>query len=440
MLHIQVFPHSSMPCRKTTFKRISRIIVPLIGIADGIFLVFVYSNRYWLAFIGYKQLIISLFVLIFSIAGFSLAFGVFVIAQHLIHFFTNIYNFISSIIFFLILTLLYFSSITSFDESQYWIQNYNTTFSSTKIVEDFNSDYPGDDSQGFIRQRTFIVHDVLLLTILIWMVYYVLFTFLSVPFLKFISAIKLFEEQEPTDISDPSNDYLDYENDEDETEMNDIEGAQDLNSKVKHVRSAAKLFNLVNIQDTDGSLQHRTMSNAKNDDAPNSPEKNDPNKPKVDVDFDASSPKQDNITNRNKPGHRKRIRIRKKPSGELPQPSFDNIDNSKTNDEVSISSSTPLNLSPLISHMTNNSSQSNHDNPVTTSNLDLESRNRPIIKSQASQTMRNRPHIRRPFMDPMPIRFHISSDSSSSYSYSSSTLFDSDDPLGLFADDTSDSW
>ena len=251
-----------MPISITTFKKVCRVITPIIGLGDGFYLISIFSDQYWLSLIGFKYLFISVLLTLFSVCAFlSALISFFVKKESRIVLTVNLYNLSSLLTFFFALAMLYISSYKSIDESLYWIDVNNQTLymieeqnisdiltnvtvriNINSVASNFFNEYQSSDEiDAFVRGHTVIPHDVVLLTFLIWALIFVLFNFFSPIVLKYSD---LFTE-------DDNRSYKLIQQPIVENEDKNIEETPkpEKRSSFKHVKSAAKLLRLVKIEE-----------------------------------------------------------------------------------------------------------------------------------------------------------------------------------------------
>lgn len=437
-----------MAHKSTVFRKVCRIITSLIGIGDSIFLIFAYSNKYWLVFVGYRNLIISIFFLFFSIVTFIVAFMAIIVSKKYFKRLGYYYSLLFVIDFFLIIAILYFSSFKTREEVYYWISEYNSTHQNQQLMIDFFIDYPSNKINSYIRSRTIVVHDVILLTILIWLVFFVLFTFFSHKIMKYLlgkksspKKIEYLGQIDSEHIHDIETEY-EYEY---SYESNDTEkpADKDKRKKINHVRSADEILHLVNYDDKDpqSPLSPKAKSEASDDNSnkeDNSNTKNSDNIASENKSLNQSpSSLNSSLTKTTKQDSDKSSKPAKKKKRKRSQPKSQ--DQGKFNNE-DLSESVVVSISPI----------SNKNQQPVKKKYDIPKRDWSLDRSKnfglSSDTAPRKAYPKLKYNWNRPINMHLSSDTTSSslldddgYIYSSFILYDSDDSFS-FGFDYSDTW
>ncbi|OHT14216.1 hypothetical protein TRFO_15516 [Tritrichomonas foetus] len=262
-----------MPCDAATFAKVCRVVAPLVGIGDGLYLVFVYSDEYWLSIIGYKNLVLSLLLMLFSIGSFSASIVFFLVKKERKSLVVNLYSLSSIICFFISIILLRSSSTKVQDEAIFWIESYNQTYNESKLMANFEKQYPNEQINNYIRTHVTYAHDVLLLTLLIWVLFFVIFSFFSHVLIEYFNTINSNLSQVSRKHSfryynDENNEYVyEYEYYDYDDETHEKTGVRTRTrtstpiyskAKIAHVRSATKILRLVNMDSQPNVLQNAT--------------------------------------------------------------------------------------------------------------------------------------------------------------------------------------
>lgn len=161
---------------------IIKIIIPLFGSIVAAYLIFIYANLNWSRINGITNLIISIFLFIFSI--FTSIFA-------LLNYYTKkenmnlFYNFFTYISFLFNLIICKKTQLTNQYEAGFLINLYLKIYNSTSFVKNFLNLYPSFREQNhFIHHQIAIVHEVVVLLLFIWIFIFVLLLILNVILLR----------------------------------------------------------------------------------------------------------------------------------------------------------------------------------------------------------------------------------------------------------------
>lgn len=438
-----------MAHKSTIFKKTCRIITSLIGIAVSIFLIFSYSNKYWLEFFGYRNLVISTFFLLFSLGTFITAILPLVVSKKYFKTLEYYFSLLFAIDFFLVIFILYFSSFKTKEEVYYWISEYNSTHQNQQILSDFFADYPPNRIDSYVRGHTIVVHDVVLLSILIWLIFFILYTFYAHRIMKYLLGKKSLPGKE-VDLGNSNSEFMhdietEYEYEYSYEDTNSKPTNKNDRMKINHVKSADKILHLVNIDDkvpsqspispkSDISDSKSIDDNKDNDDAKeNDTTTNDKSRSPSSLNSSLTQPTPKESDKDTKPPKKKR---RKRSQGKSQSQSQDN-DGRKGKFNDDLSEEVIVSISP-INNQIPQPKKKKFDFPKynwgSNAHFGLSSDSAPRKKYPALKYKWNK-----------PINMHLSSDSYSSgllddgNLYSSFILYDSDDSI-TFGFDYSDSW
>lgn len=431
-----------MAHKSTIFKKVCRIITSLIGIGDSIFLIFTYSDKYWLTFFGYRNLAVSLFFFIFSLGAFISAILVLMVSKKHFKHLGYYFSFFFAVDFFFAIFILYFSWFKAKEETYYWIVKYNDSHQNQQIIVDFNKDYPPNKIDSYIRKHAIIVHDVILLTIFIWLIFFILYTFYSRKIMKYLIGKKSNSKRE-TNLDQNNSELIhdietEYEYEYSYSSAGNNKPNNKDRMKISHVKSADKILHLDNNIDDDIPETPKPKSSLSD----NKSSDNDSNK-------DSSENKENDTQNNHTPSSltssliqptikesdkssKSTIKRKKKRS---PKRNTEPIqDNNKGSFKEDLSESVIVSISPV-------NKKKKYDIPK----LNWDPRRVPRIElSDDGQPHKKYPKVR--YSWDKPINVYLSSDSYSSELlangsnlYSSVILYDSYDSVS-FGFDYSDSW
>lgn len=439
-----------MEHKSKSFKKICRIITSLFGIGDSIFLIFSYADKYWLTFFGYRHLIFSIFFLLFSTGTFVSAILVYILSKKHFKFLDYIFSFLCAIDFFFALSLLYLSSFKTKDETYYWISVYSNTHENQQIILDFNIDYPPNKIDSYIRYHTIYVHDIILLTILVWLVFFILYTFYPRQIIKYLFGKKGHKEihfnSNGSELIESIENEYDYEYDSTYNSETENNKPQDFKRhKLGHVKSADKILHLVNIDDKE-AIQSPSSTKKKADTSTNNDDNTHDIKDNNEKDQNKSTSSLVNSPNTlpNKESDRSskppQKRRRRKSQRDIKKPNQNNSNQKKTKNDDDISETVVVSISPTA---TNSSTSQKPKYNIPKHNF----RTPKIDISDDSAPHKKYPRVKYDWKKTVNLSISSSSDSITPPPFfdrddtiSSVLLYDSDDSLSFFGFDYSDSW